>query len=190
MAQRFGIDDQPDVMCAHKARGLHHTGCAVHAHFRHQRNERVEVTPIGNAAPLNHVLRRIDILARRHALLPAGLFGGNAHGIDVARVFEIAHPEIDRVHLHGGGDFIHEGFATEENGRAIGIAQMRRAQGRRALHQGADGFPSHAIMREGVGGEGDVETVLGLGLGPQQLAGQRGCGAPLVGRDIFAREAA
>ena len=98
MAQRFGIDDQPDVMCAHKARGLHHTGCAVHAHFRHQRNERVEVTPIGNAAPLNHVLRRIDILARRHALLPAGLFGGNAHGIDVARVFEIAHPEIDRVH--------------------------------------------------------------------------------------------
>jgi hypothetical protein len=121
VTERLGIDDQADVMGADIAQRLDHAGAPRHAHFDDKRDERLEVTSEGDAAADRDVGVALAV-ARRGSRIPAIFLGRHAHRFAVARMREIAQAEFHRIARRRRGDLVDEGFAAEQDRRAVRIA--------------------------------------------------------------------
>ena len=84
---------------------------------------------------------------------------------------EILQPEFDRIGAGRGRHFVNEGFAAEQDRRTVGVAQVRRAQRRGAIHERRNDLPTEPPVVEGVGRDRDFETLAGIQGQPQQLPG-------------------
>src|SRR5207237_6466308 len=148
-------------------------------------DEGVEVAPEGDTTTDGDVAVLL-VVARRGALLPTVVFGRPLDGVAVARSGEIAEPEINRV---GGGcrcDLVPDRLAAEQDRAPKRIADMRRAQRRRALHQRGNDLPAQAAMVEGIRGNRDFEDRGGMEARAEQMAGQHVAGSALAGIGVMA----
>src|SRR5262249_50097845 len=102
------------------------------------------------------------VAARRGPRLPSGFLGRRLDDGDVARVLDVAQPELDRIELETGGDLVDERFAREVDLRPDRVAQMGAAQRRGAVEQRRDRLPGQALVGELVGLLRPAEAVPGL----------------------------
>src|SRR5689334_7537810 len=118
-------------------------------HLGNQCDEGVEMAPERDA-PADGDVAIFLVVARRWPLLPAVVLSRPPNSLAVARAGEIPEPEINRVGEGCRCDFVPERFAAEQDRTAKRIADMRRAQRRRALHQRRYDLPAEAAMVEGI----------------------------------------
>src|SRR5262249_30737791 len=157
------------VMRADVAQEINLASLLVHPYFRNEPDEGREMATECNAAADCDVTVLL-IVARRWPLLPAIAFRRDAHRVAIARVAEIAQPEIDRVCVGGGRHLVDERLRAEQNWRPIRIAQMRGPQRRGALHERRDRLPAEPAMVERVRRDRDLEALRAIERQPEKLS--------------------
>jgi hypothetical protein len=128
------------------------------------------------------------VVARRRPPLPAIVFGGDPHGVAVARLLEILQAKIDRIGVGRCRHLVHERLAAEQDRRAKGVAQVGRAQRRGAVHQRRNDVPAEPRVVERVGGDRNLETQIGRQRQAEEMPCQHVRGAALARVGVGARE--
>ena len=108
----------------------HASGATVDLDVGHHRDHRADALGVGEAAAAHHrALAAIRIRTSR----PPGLVGGRLDDGRVPRILHVLHPERHRIDAERMRDLVDERLAREVGFGSERIAQMRGAEGRRAL---------------------------------------------------------